>query len=271
MSAPSALARVTAALVLAVALGGCAWSNRDNRPVWNAFEEHLVPEDDVAFAATLPLTVPGGLVAILVDSFVVHPVQVVDDAAGDARDVWNNMEWREQYYTELATLLPRAAGTPIVFVGSFLGRSMFDIDPHEKSLSALDVARQRGEVQAARRLEVKRWLESVAAGRSEPLLRECQGCGSWSDELQASFDATRRTANAVGRLELYQAAERYRWPPWQEDPTMGLRDPDAVVRYMVLLRWSHREPIPDELQRDLESDPSEMVRLLAQKRFKGRD
>ena len=26
-------------------LPSCAWSNPDNRPVWNQFEEHLVTED----------------------------------------------------------------------------------------------------------------------------------------------------------------------------------------------------------------------------------
>lgn len=271
MSAGHARASVAAALGLAVLLGGCAWSNRDNRPVWNAFEEHLVPGNDAAFVATLPLTVPGGFGAILIDSFIVHPLQVADDAAGDARDVWRNMQWRERYYTELATLGPRAVGTPIVFVGSFLGRSMFDIDPRAESLSPADEAMQQQARRADRRLEVQRFLEALAAGGSATLHPECKGCGSWSDELQASFDATRRTANAVGRLELYEAAERNRWPPWRDDPTMGLRDADPVVRYMVLLRFSGRESIPEDLQRDLRSDPSEMVRLLARKYFPAHD
>jgi hypothetical protein len=52
---------------------------------------------------------------------------------------------------------------------------------------------------------------------------------------------------------------------------MGLRDPDAVVRYLVLQRWSSRRSIPEDLQRDLRSDPSEMVRLLAQERFPAHD
>ena len=76
------LRAVSRALLFAlVALAcGCAWTNRDNRPVWNAFEEHLVPEGDVAFYASLPLTVPAGFGAIVTDTLVVHPVQVMDDA-----------------------------------------------------------------------------------------------------------------------------------------------------------------------------------------------
>ncbi len=271
MSSRRAGVRLAAALGLALVLSGCAWSNRDNRPVWNAFEEHLVPERDAAFVATLPLTVPGGFGAILIDSFVVHPAQVVDDAAGDARDVWTSMQWSEKYYTELATMLPRAVGTPIVFVGSFLGRSLLDIDPHQEPQSPAEFARQQDERRAERRLELQRWLESLAADRDEPLSPECDGCDSWSDDLQVGFDAARRTANADGRLELYQAAEQGGWPPFRADPTMGLRDADPVVRYLVLRRWPHRESIPEDLQRDLRSDPSEMVRLLARKSLPAHD
>jgi hypothetical protein len=158
-------------------LGGCAWSNRDNRPVWNAFEEHLVPKNDVAFVATLPLTVPGGFGAILIDSFMVHPLQIVDDAAGDARDVWKNMDWRAEYYTELATILPRTVGTPIVFVGSFLGRSMFDIDSRKESLSPIEAENQKRALQAQRRVEVRhaRGLECPRAAGRAVSIRRCHG------------------------------------------------------------------------------------------------
>ena len=50
--------RAAALSLLLATFGGCAWSNPDNRPVWNAFEEGLVPEDDGLFYATLPVTVP---------------------------------------------------------------------------------------------------------------------------------------------------------------------------------------------------------------------
>ena len=40
-------------LLLSLSAGGCAWANRDNRPVWNAFEQHLVPEDDTLFYVAL--------------------------------------------------------------------------------------------------------------------------------------------------------------------------------------------------------------------------
>lgn len=263
--------RAAAALALAAVGGGCAWSNPDNRPVWNAFEEHLVPEDDVAFALTLPLTLPGGFGAILIDSLFVHPVQVVDDAARDARDLWEDMDWSAEYYTELAMLPLRGLGTPVVFVGSFFGRSVFDIDPHEKPASPEQLARVTERLQAERRREVERWLEALAAGRTETLHPPCADCSSWNDELQHAFETTRLSADAHGRLELYRRAEAERWPPWQADPAMGLRDPDPVVRYLVLRQWSAKAPVSDDLRDQLRSDPSEMVRLLARERFPASD
>ena len=50
-------------------LSSCAWTRRENRPVWNAFEANLVPDATVPFVAALPVTLPLGLGAILVDTF----------------------------------------------------------------------------------------------------------------------------------------------------------------------------------------------------------
>ena len=110
-------------------LSACAWSNPDNRPVWNAFEEHVVPEDDTWFAVSLPLTAPVGLLAVLADTLIVHPVRVVDDAADDALELWRDPgpDWQEHYYTELAGLPFRGVATPLWFFGSFFTRSMFDV------------------------------------------------------------------------------------------------------------------------------------------------
>ena len=49
---------VTRRIVVALAalLPGFAWTNRNNRHVWNAFVEHVVPEDGTWFAVTLSLT-----------------------------------------------------------------------------------------------------------------------------------------------------------------------------------------------------------------------
>ena len=140
---------------------GCAWSNPDSRPVWNTFEHNLVPEDPTAFYASLPLTAPLGLLAIVVDTFVAHPLQVVDDAGNDALDLWRNgnVDYEGAYYTEMAFTVPRAAVTPVVFAFSWLGRSLFDIPPHatdEERAAAMEQDEQQEQQQQARIVEAHR-------------------------------------------------------------------------------------------------------------------
>ena len=77
-------------LPLVLALSACAWTRRENRPVWTAFETNLVPESPAGFAVALPVTVPLGLLAILTDTLVAHPIQVVDEAWDDSADLWRN-------------------------------------------------------------------------------------------------------------------------------------------------------------------------------------
>ena len=243
-------------LVLCLLCGGCAWTNRANRPVWNAFEEHMVPDDDGAFFATLPLTVPGGVAAIVADTFVAHPVNVADDAWRDAADVWDGMQWREHYYTELASLPVRAIVTPIAFVGSFLGRSLFNVGPHHSEAQTVTLA-------ARRERDLIRWFERLAEGGFEayPHIEP----GHWNEQLQVAFDRARGHASAHGRFELYRYAQRRKLPPWRAEPEMGLRDRDPVVRYRILEHWSSAAPASRELRDVLLADPNEAVRELARR------
>lgn len=245
---------LAALLALGMLLGGCAWANRDNRTVWNAFEEHVVPEDDVVFFATLPLTVPGGVLAILLDTLIVHPASVADDAWQDAAEVWDDMEWREGYYTQMAGLPIRAIFSPIVFLGSFLGRSLFDIDPHRSDAdkAALEVRRER---------ELVIWFERLAAGSSDSYFGASPS--GWSEALQTAFDRALTQAGSIGRYELYRYAQRRQLAPWQDDHAIGLLDRDPVVRYLLLDRWRKRAPVAESVQRALLSDPNAAVRELA--------
>ena len=89
---PRPLALVGALVVMA--WPSCAWSNEDNRPVWNAFEENLVPNGGGVFVAALPVTVPLGIGAIAVDTIIAHPLQVVGDAYDDAAQLWDrHVRW----------------------------------------------------------------------------------------------------------------------------------------------------------------------------------
>lgn len=242
-------------IVLLVPLSACAWARRENRPVWNAFESNLVPESQGTFVATLPLTVPVGLLAILTDTFVAHPLQVVDDAADDAADLWRGIELEPHYYTQAGTMPLRAIGTPFVFVGSFLGRSLFDIRTAEQEhLDANErIARQRRKV-----LE---WLQQIAAGKDDvPHYAEPE---ELDPELRAAFAEAMAKATALGRMRLYEQAARHESLAAHVDWRQGLADPSAVVRYRVLQVLPRSFVVPDELQQRLLADPDEAVRVLA--------
>jgi hypothetical protein len=260
--------RLAAVAALALLLGGCAWSNRANRPVWNAFEEHLVPHGDAAFYAALPLTVPGGLLAIVTDTFIVHPAQVADDAWDDAAELWDDLPWAGEYYTQLALLPFRALGTPVVLVLSFLGRSCFDLPSREDQAQAQDDELRAREAHERERRDaedqVLRLLRRMAAGgqldRLDVVLVRST---PWSDGLRIAFDAALERGFVLDRLELLLWAHDEDLPPVQDDPALGLRDPDPVLRYLVLEAHEHRERVPADVRAALREDPDAAVRALA--------
>lgn len=250
-------------------LPSCAWSNQDNRPVWNAFEQNLVPSGDGLFLATLPLTVPLGLGAILVDTVIAHPLQVVDDAYEDAATLWDSddLEFEDAYYTELAFLPLRTAVTPVVFLGSFLGRSIFDIRAPVKKMSkaqreALDAERKR-KIEAGRRATFLAWLRAPGSSKG----------AVWGNQWHPSFDEPMRQAlagDAATRVSLHSGMLRSgSIKIGTYDATIGLRDPDPVVRYTCVKEWPRNGAKPPaELVEALWSDAVESVRLLAKSRFR---
>lgn len=252
-----------AAIAALVVLTGCAWSDRANRPVWNAFEEKLVPNAPLPFALTLPLTIPGGLLAILVDSFVVHPATVIDDAADDAVDLWRGIEWEGRYYTELAALPFRALGTPIVFLGAFLARSCFDFDEPltEEQRVAQEAKRER-----ERKDALLSWFAHLARGGHGP--HYALASAAWDADLDAAFEQARQGATSLGRAALYDGARRMRLAPLTSTPWMGLADPDPVVRYLEMVELPSNVELPAELRAALLADPVESVRELARARWK---
>lgn len=252
---------------------GCAWANRDNRPVWNAFEEHLVPEGDTAFNASLPLTIVGGLVAILVDTFIVHPAQVIDDAAGDAGELWDDFEPQveEHYYTQMASLPFRAVFTPVRFVLSFLQRSMFDIPaygessagwtkPGPKPAPPAGNAEPAGAEELKREAAMLRWLQGDGQLPIRHLPRR------WTPELRAALASALGRFSPKARLRLYANAAFGNIPADVLDPASGLEDPDAAFRYKLLQRWPHfaLNAIPRSVREALRNDPSPTVREAAE-------
>lgn len=258
------VARSMACLVLVPLLGACAWTRRENRPIWNTFEQHLVPESGTGFVVALPLTVPLGIVAILADTFVAHPLQVVDEAFDDSADLWRHIDLEHAYYTEAGIVPLRAVATPVWFLLSFLGRSLFAFDS-TADVAARDAKRQERQQrqQLRARANTLAWLRRIAYGGAEPLR------GAAPDEPDAELLTTLQRAFAngtvLGRLQLY--ADCATRPPLAAhvDWLAGLADPSAVVRFRVLQLLPDTVAVAEQLRQRLQQDPDPAVRELAAK------
>ncbi|MFO1031733.1 MAG: hypothetical protein U1F60_11680 [Planctomycetota bacterium] len=240
-----------AVFLLLVLLPGCAFARRENRPVWNAFESHLVPDDPTAFALTLPLTVPGGLLAILTDTFAAHPIQAIDDAWHDAAWLWRDgrPDYAQRYYSEVAFTPVRVAITPVVFAADLLGRSLFDVEDAAEREAYTEPAEDPDEA-------AQRWLAELADGgsRTAPLSLDVE-----DRQLRARALAALPKATALGRLELFRSG--------LVDPLLGLQDEQPAVRAVVLLQLAPGFLVPDPLIERLLVDPDPIVRELAQRRW----
>ena len=77
---PRPLALVGALVVMA--LPSCAWSNEDNRPVWNAFEANLVPNGGGVVVAGGRMAINQAASAVLILSLSSHEIlfSVVESA-----------------------------------------------------------------------------------------------------------------------------------------------------------------------------------------------
>ncbi|MDA0372386.1 MAG: hypothetical protein O2865_01240 [Planctomycetota bacterium] len=254
--------RVFCLAVTSLLASGCAWTERSNRPVWNAFEEHLVPTSSPAFELALPLTAPGGLAAILIDIGIAHPIQVLDDAADDALDLWDSIEFEDRYYTEAGFLPFRAALTPVWFAGSFVGRSLFDWPDAETA--AAHAAEAEVVAESGQRAWIARQI--LDAGPVREGVPEIPDGAEGDAVLRAMWRRQHEAASASDRLALVQALQFMgSVPEW----SVLLSDPSAVVRHAAL-EGSPRSFVPAaELSRALLADPDEAVRELAERRFGG--
>lgn len=153
--------------------GGCAVFNRNNTPALNFVEKNLLPSEQPARALSYPLVLPASLVAVSLDMFLLHPVSVLPHAWHDTTDVlWDHFQWDKRYATTSVSLLPRTAGTPLVFAGSFLARSTFDIThkgghirPDRGAIAAANTEREEKEAKTAtaarQALTEQQWDEAL--------------------------------------------------------------------------------------------------------------
>lgn len=270
------LAMVTALLG---ALPGCAWQNAENRLLWNAFEAHWVPEDEPAFSCALPLTIPGGLLAILIDVAVVHPISVVDDAFDASLTSWEDLDWQGEYWYEAGVAPIRGLATGIEFVFQLVGRAVFDVPafdeteradepfpsaPARTSSTDAPAALDADQIAVERALH-RAWLQDLLRG--DPRRGPSPAAGQlspavWDDELQALAERVLSEALYRERIAYHSWASRY-GPPGYEALWLGLVDSDPRVRGAMLMLLGKAITIPGELRQALLHDPDPVVAELA--------
>lgn len=121
-------ARSCIPLVLALALGGCAFMNPRNTPALNTLDRAVPPETTLAKIALAPVFIPVGVACGALDICVLHPAR----AAGYATEDTRRVVWADSRlsHTEQALLLvPKAAVSPVVFIFCWFGESVFDLRP----------------------------------------------------------------------------------------------------------------------------------------------
>lgn len=218
--------------------GGCAVFNRENTRALNFIEQQLVPADPTAKKLTYPLTVPVSIVAVTIDMFLLHPLFVIPEALDDTNDwLWNRMDWKNEYFTMAASVIPRTVATPLAFTVSFLGRSTFDI-PHHRAAASSDreAAKEQLLVQRAEkalaeqrldeayqlaqqvlqrtpnRKEAQEMTEAVLLEKGEiRKLAELQYFTRWDEKMAERFTRALAVSAAADKVRLLSLVERGRF------------------------------------------------------------
>jgi hypothetical protein len=116
------------ALAAIALLASCTTMRDDSRRTLGWLDGNFTPESAGARGALLPVAIPVGFAGLLTDTVVVNPVCAVDDAWGDTVQLlWTS---NEESTLRRALFAPLAAlGTPIVFAGDWLWRSLVPTAP----------------------------------------------------------------------------------------------------------------------------------------------
>jgi hypothetical protein len=255
-------ATLALAVVALGSLASCkmAWERKENRPVWNAFEAHMVPDGDAAFWAAMPLLAPLGLAAVALDVAVAHPLQTLDDCFADTKSaLWSGLDWQDAYVTECGLVPLRAAASPAFFALAFCTRSLFDVTSKEQ-----DEQDQR-DLAAAREQRLRRWLAATASGGSIDEL-PLPLCAEPGPELLRELQAALAQGGPLARIAILQRAAGDPWLRQGADWDLALRDESAAVRALALQALPLDFALPPSTQLRLQEDPDAAVRALAKQR-----
>ena len=111
--------------ILIFNVSSCAVFDRRNTILVNAVEEHMVPETQPSRLLLAPIYIPVGLMAGVLDAFVVHPVRMIPEALKDTDDALWEFSDESGYVTHAGSIVYRGAFSPVFFAAVWLARSAF--------------------------------------------------------------------------------------------------------------------------------------------------
>lgn len=111
-------------LLLVCLLSSCAVFFEKNRRLTNLVDENLTPDSQNAQVALVPVAIPVGLLSILTDMVLVHPISQFPEALSDTYEFfWENPEGGPVRQAFL--FVPKVVLTPVFFAGDWILRSLF--------------------------------------------------------------------------------------------------------------------------------------------------
>ncbi|MFH1731778.1 MAG: hypothetical protein ABIF82_09025 [Planctomycetota bacterium] len=122
--------RTLAIALLALAAGGCAFSNRANTPLLTALDGAVEPKSTGAKVALAPVFIPAGMACGALDIALLHPLQSLWFAA---EDTWSSV-WAApsgSFVQQAALFVPKAAASPVVYAFCWVGETLFDLRPQK--------------------------------------------------------------------------------------------------------------------------------------------
>ena len=122
--------RASSRLVLLTAIvllfSQCAVLSKDNRYLTAALDEDQVPESQTMRTLFYPLAVPTGLVAMLIDGILIHPLVSLPRAADDATFVFTEIDYMG--VLEIIAFPMRLITYPVVLAGDWIFRITVPVD-----------------------------------------------------------------------------------------------------------------------------------------------
>ncbi len=128
MKTPILIKNIFLALLCFLLFWNCAVFNRNNTPLVVQVEEHLIPEETGPKILAAPVYIPLGLIAGVLDLFIIHPIIRIPDAYRDTVSALWTPNPENGYVTRMAFLPIVIVLTPVFFTGDLLVRSSFDVN-----------------------------------------------------------------------------------------------------------------------------------------------